>query len=208
MLLMQRKKARRLHCVTVELLPLRMTLLAAFLVLGILAGYLLSGRCRAETGEELAGYLDRYLARAGQEALTWETVGQTLWCYFRASVCAFLLGFSPIGVAGLPLLCAAQGLVLSFSLFCFAGVLGREGFLALLALFGVRVCVVLPCTLLLSAAALERAYAMARMTLGGKRAQRLSAGGGYYVRFAFCCVCLFFGATAELWLVPRLLAAF
>ena len=86
--------------------------------------------------------------------------------------------------------------------------MGREGFLALLALFGVRVCVVLPCTLLLSAAALERAYAMARMTLGGKRAQRLSAGGGYYVRFAFCCVCLFFGATAELWLVPRLLAAF
>lgn len=190
---------------TVELPLLRTALLSLFLALGMLSGFLLSSHFLDATGPELERCLTAYLS-AAHSAPTWETAAGTLWCFFRAGVCAFLLGFSSIGVFALPLLCAAQGTLLSFSLFCFAPVLGREGFAMLLALFGLRALAVIPCTLVLSSAALERSWGLMRLTMG-KRVPRPSEETSYYSRFALCCVCLFLAASAELWLVPRLLTA-
>ena len=205
MLLIGMRRARTLRAFTVELPLLRTALLAFFLALGILAGYLLSAHYLDSTGPELERCMTAYLTKA-QTAPTWETAAGTLWCFFRAGICAFLLGFSSIGVFALPMLCAAQGTLISFSLFCFAPVLGREGFLMLLALFGLRALAVIPCTLLLSSAALERSWALMRLTMG-RRVPRPSEETVYYSRFALCCVCLFLAASAELWLVPRLLTA-
>ena len=65
-----------------------------FLALGILAGYLLSAHYLDSTGPELERCLTAYLTKA-QTAPTWETAAGTLWCFFRAGICAFLLGFRP-----------------------------------------------------------------------------------------------------------------
>ena len=70
--------------------------------------------------------------------------------YLRYPLLAFLFGLSAAGVALIPLLCAAQGFFLSFSVCCFAAALGRDGVLLALAALGLRCLFVLPCTLCLA----------------------------------------------------------
>ena len=201
-------KARKLRYVTVEILPLRSLLLALFLVCGVLCGYALAGRCGEELSEELRRYLDAYVAGIAARSLTGEAAVRTLACYLRASVAAFLLGFASIGVIALPLLFAAQGFVLSFSLFSFALAVGRESFVLLPAIFALRLLFVLPCTFLIGTAALEKSCSLAAFTLGGgKRVRPVSYPAAYWYRFAVCCVCLLFGCVLELWLLPLFLAA-
>ena len=200
-------RARRLRYVTADLLPLRSLLLALFLALGILGGYAASARCDAETLDELRRYFDGYLTLTADRSLTAETVARTLVCFFRAPVLAFLLGFASIGVVALPALFAAQGFVLSFSLFSFASAMGRQSFALLPALFAIRLLFVLPCTFLLGAAAFDKSRALAALSLGGgKRARPLVYAADYWYRFAVCCVCLLIGCALELWLVPLFLA--
>ncbi len=201
-------RARRLRCLTVDLLPLRSLLLALFFALGAAGAYVLSGRCGGEAGEELRRYLTGYLSLASSAALTGETVARTAVCFFRAPVLAFLLGFASLGVVALPLLLAGQGFVLSFSLFSFAQAAGREGFALLFALFAVRMLFVVPCTFLLAAEALDKSQSLALLSLGGgKRAKPVVYGSAYWYRFAVCCVLLATGCVLELWLTPQLLAA-
>ena len=202
-------KARKLRYVTVDILPLRSLLPALFLSLGILGGYLLSARFAPETEGELRRYFDGYLALTTKRPLSPEAAVQTLVCFFRAPVLAFLMGFASIGVFALPALYAFQGLVLSFSLFSFAGAMGRDSFLLLPALFAVRLLFVLPATLALGTEAFEKSRALAALSLGGgKRARPVAYGVTYWYRFAVCCVCLLIGCVLELWLVPLLLARF
>lgn len=197
-------RACRLRYVSVDILPLRSLLLALFLVSGVLCGYLLSNRCGAETANELRESLDAYAEKTG--GLTGSAALQTLICFFRAPVLAFLLGFASLGVVALPALLAAQGFVISFSMFSFAAVLGRDGFRLLPALFAIRLLFVLPCTLVLAAAALEKSRALAALSFGGGRRLRpVFYGSPYWYRFAVCCVCLLIGCALELWLSPLLL---
>ena|GEM_PF-104767 len=199
-------KARRLRYVTVDAAPLRALLLSLFLFSGILAGYAFSARFSGGAGSELRRYLESWLTLPPERSVSSETAFRTAVCFFRAPVLAFLLGFASIGVVGLPILFAAQGFLLSFSLCSFAGALGRESFLALPALFAIRLLFVLPCTLLLGAAALDKAGALAALSLGGKRERPPTYGTAYWYRFALCCVCLLIGSALELWLVPLFLA--
>ena len=173
---------------------------------GILFGYGLAGSQLSETGEQLRRYFDGYVLLAARE-VSFGAVLRTLLCFFRAPLLAFLLGFASIGVVLLPLLCAFEGFLFSFSLCCFAGTLGRDGFVLVLALFALRMLFVLPCTLFLSACAMDKAKALALLTVGGgKRVRGVSYGVEYWYRFGIVCVCLLIGSILELWLVPRFLA--
>lgn len=193
-------KARKSRCVTADAALLYSLVLALFLLVGVLLGYAVSGRC-AVGSNELRSYFDDCVSRSAELPLSAETVIRTLVCFFRASVAAFLLGFSSVGVACLPLLFTAQGFLLSFSLFSFAEAAGRDGFLSLNALFAIRLLFVPSCTFVLGVAAMERSWALASL-LGGKRTRPVTSG---LYRFAVCCVCLLLGCALELWLVPILL---
>ena len=194
--------SRKPHPATADAIPPRTLLLALFLLLGVLLGYAVSARCGVGN-DELRAYFDGCAARVTVSPPDMETALRTAVCFFRASVAAFLLGFSPLGVVCLPLLFAAQGFVLSFSLFSFAEALGQVGFLLLLAMFALRLLFVLPCTFVLGDAAMERAWTLSAL-LRGKRVRPVSAG---LYRFAVCCACLLLGCALELWLVPLLLRA-
>lgn len=201
-------RARKLRYVTVDILPLRSLLLALFLVSGILWGYAVSGRCAADTGDELREYLSAYASTASEKPFSLQPALRTLVCYFRSPVLAFLLGFASIGVAAIPLLLAAQGFVFSFSLFSFAAAVGRYGLIAVASLFAARMLAVLPCTFILASAAMEKSYALALLSLGkGKRSSPVSYGRAYWYRLACCCVCLLAGSALELWLAPMFLTA-
>ena len=181
--------------------------LAAFTVFGVIFGYVLALRASHCTGGELARYFAAFFSLGAQESFSARALCETLVCYFRAPVIVFLLGFASIGVALIPAVCAMQGFLLSFSLFSFSLALGRGDFPLLLALFALRLLVLLPCTLALGAAAMEKARALLLLSLGGggKRARAVTYGGAYWYRFGVCCVCLLLAALIELWLVPQFL---
>lgn len=65
---------------------------------------------------------------------------------------------------------------------------------------------VLPCTLLLGNASLDKSRVLLSLSLGGGgRGRAVSYGSAYWYRFGICCVCLLFAALLELWLVPQFL---
>lgn len=201
-------RSRKLRYVTVNMVPLRSLLLALFLVSGVLTGYAAALRSSPGTADELRRLLDAFRS-SGRSGIDMAAALRTLVCYFRAPVLAFLLGFASIGVIALPLLLAAQGFVLSFSLISFAGALGREGFALVIALFALRLLFVLPGTFLTAGAAMDKARLLFMLSLGrGKRAAPVLYGADYWYRFAVTCVCLLIGSALELWLTPLLLARF
>lgn len=203
----QRRTGTRVRCITLHALPLSVTALSAFFLLGALLGSAFSARGAEAMGGELRRYWESYLALRASGTVSGGAVWQTLVCFFRASAAVFVLGFASLGVVLIPAVCASQGFLYAYALACFASAMGREGFFLLPVLFAVRLLVVLPCTLLLAAAAWETARGMAALSLGGgKRVRSVTCGRRYWLRFGKVCVCLLLGAAVELWLVPRLLA--
>lgn len=198
---------RRIRGASWEELPLIMLLLAALLATGIICGYIFAGNCAAETSGELGRYFEGYFSLSSQDTLSAAAVLRTLLCFFRAPLLVFLLGFASIGVVLIPLLCAFEGFLFSFSVVCFASTLGRESFLLLMALFATRMLFVLPCTLILGISSLEKARSLALFSIGnGKRVRPITYGMDYWYRFGICCVCLLIGSVLELWLVPQFLS--
>lgn len=196
--------AARVRCISLH--GIGTGLPATFFLVGVLFGHAAATRCAQPLGEELARYLEDYLALHTERGLSLTVLLETLGCFFRAPTAVFLLGFASVGVVLIPCVCALQGFLFSFSLFCFSAALGRSGFFILAALFAARLLVVLPCTLLLGGAAMETSYALAALSLGhGKRARSVSYGRRCWIRFGKVCVCLLLGAMAELWLAMRVL---
>lgn len=202
----QRRSKARVSCVSLQKVPAASLALAAFFLLGVLLGRALAVRCAETMGAELRRYLDGYMALHTSGGYSAAAAWKTALCFFRAPVLVFVLGFASLGAALIPCVCAAQGFLFSFSLFCFAAGLGRDGFLLLLALFAVRLLIVLPCTLLLGSAAWEASCSLAALSFGGgKRMKTAAYGSRCWQRFGVMCVCLCFGAALELWLVPQVL---
>ena len=186
--------------------PVPMLVLSAFIVLGVILGYVFALRSLQSAGGELKQYFDAFLSGGVNRPFSVRALGETLLCYFRAPGIVFLLGFASIGIVAVPLVCACQGFLLSYSLFCFALSLGLGSFPLLLALFGIRLLAVLPCTLLLGNASLDKSRVLLSLSLGGGgRGRAVSYGSVYWYRFGICCVCLLFAALLELWLVPQFL---
>ena len=174
-------------------MPVPMLVLSAFIVLGVILGYVFALRSLQSAGGELKQYFDAFLSGGVNRPFSVRALGETLLCYFRAPGIVFLLGFASIGIVAVPLVCACQGFLLSYSLFCFALSLGRGSFPLLLALFGIRFLAVLPCTLLLGNASLDKSRVLLSLSLGGGGRDAQSATGartGTALAFVVCVCCL------------------
>ena len=170
----------------------------------LLALFFLAGRVPAETGEELRRYLESYL-RLGAEPSP-RTAASAVVIYFRYPLLAFLLGFASIGVALLPLLTAAFGLFLSFSVCCFTATFGGAGVLLALAVFGLRCLTTAPCYFLLAVPSWETAAGLAAVSFGsGRRTAPVVYGRACWKRLGICCLVLAAGVCGELTLSPWLL---
>lgn len=199
-------RGKRLRSISAEELPLSLFLLSAFLTAGIFCGYFVSRGCAETTAEELRRYFDGYFLLAAQDGHSAAAVLRTLLCYFRAPLLVFLSGFASVGVVLIPLVCACEGFLTAFSLCCFAAALGRGSFALLPAMFALRLLFVLPCMMVLSVPAIDRAKALALFSIGsGKRVRPAGSASAYWYRFGIVCVCLLIGSVLELWLLPQLL---
>lgn len=203
-----RGKEKRLKSVVLSAGSLCTAVFSALFALGVAIGYCRALHFSAASQVELRHYFSHFSASRVQDVLSPDLVLRTLFAFFRAPLFAFLLGFASTGVVLLPLLCAAQGFLYSFSLFCCALAAGRESFAGILLLFLPRLLTLVPCTLLLCRAAFSNACALASFSTGkGKRVKGVRYGSPYFIRFALCCAVLLLGALLELWLAPRVLVS-
>lgn len=159
--------------------------------LAFLAGGLLGCGMALKTGEggnsALAGYIQNCLQiwngngrTVSLPLLVWETV--------RFPAAAAALGFTALGVVGIPVLFFARGFLLAFSISSFVGIFGVSGgWMAFLLLGASGVAAVAP-LFLLGRQGFAASRALLRRFLGGRRE------GVVYTRayFALCGGCALF----------------
>lgn len=165
--------------------------------LGALAGFLFSGW---SCGPGLRDYLQRYFQAAGQEGGAEPALWACVWDLARWPLAALLLGSTPVGAVGIPLLLGARGFSLAFSAAAFARLFGLPGMAAAVTAFGVPALIAVP---VLFAAAAD-AF---RQSLGRLTGERTPAWGQRAQVLAPCAGLLVLAAALQQTLAPALLTA-
>ena len=185
---------------------MRFWILCVCFLLGMAAAYPARRSISADALAQLGAYVQSYAQLADGRSQQPVSVLSAAAAYLRYPLLAFLFGLSAAGVALIPLLCAAQGFFLSFSVCCFTAAFGVDGVLLALAVFGLRCMVTLPCYFLLAAASWGTSAGLAAVSFGrGRRTAPVVYGRACWVRFGACCLALLAGVCAELFLSPVLL---
>ena len=174
----------------------------AFLLGGV-AGCLLAACVDGLGGDALRAYLEDFLAAAGAGTAGPPALGPLIWQVLRWPLLAAALGFTALGVVGVPVLMAVRGFLLSFSIAAFVRIFGDAGRLLAFLVFGVSGCVAVPVLFVLG---VQSQLSARRLALGGQEGRRSCCGRTYWVRCGLCacglCVCMLLEYLA----VPALVA--
>ena len=178
---------------------------AAFFTLGGLAGCLLALQAADEGMNALTGYLDRFLSLA--QTGEWEipVFSELLWQALRWPLAAVLLGFTALGLLGLPALVSARGFFLAFSIASFARAYGREGLVMAFFLLGLPGLLSVPAFLVLSTQSLSTACMLAGRG-GGDRRRELPFHREHFFRLGVCAGAVYVSLLLERYLVPTLVS--
>mgnify|MGYP006891728372 CR=1 FL=1 len=147
----------------------------------------------------VTGYLTA--ARAG-EAVPPHMLS-VVWSTIRWPVFAVLMGFTGLGLLGIPVLFSIRGFLLSFAITSFVRMFGGVGGVLAFLTFGVTGLVAIPVLFVLGVQSLAAARLLAGRFLGdGKRS--LPFGRAYWVRCGLCSAALCLCALLEYAAVPAL----
>lgn len=185
----------------------RLIFLAICFAAGVILGQVLSVRVADDVSGELVHYLSSFFSLSDGENSASGTLLSTLVVYYRYPLLAFLFGFASVGVVLLPLLSAAYGFFLSFSVCCFTAAFGSDGVLLALCVFGLRCLITLPCYFLLAVPSFRNAVSLAAISLGREaRDFPIRYGSVWWMRLCIAAGVLLAGALAEQLLSPCLLS--
>ena len=177
--------------------------LASAFGLGGIVGLLVASRVAGGGQTTLSSYIEGYLAAAQLRTADSPGLGTVVLEMVRWPFLAFLLGFMAIGVAGLPVLFAVRGFLLSFAIASFVNMFGGAGCLLAFFSFGLTGMLAVPTLFVLGVQSFHMARRRLLNTGGGKGG--LSPGGQYVVRCGLCLGALMLCVAVEYWVVPDLL---
>lgn len=160
-------------------------LLSSAFLLGGLAGCLLAKRAGGAGADALNDYLQGYLSAAGTADVARPGALCVLWQVVRWPLLAVVLGLTPVGLPGIPLLFLARGFLLSFAIASFFRVLGLSGLAMAFALFGISGLISVPVLFVLGVQSFLSAGAVTGRLLGESGRLPL-LDRGCLLR---CCVC-------------------
>lgn len=175
---------------------------AAFFTLGGLMGCLLAFRMADAGMEAMTAYLDRFLAVAQAGGLEVPAMAELFWRTLRWPLAAVLLGFSALGMFGIPILSCMRGFFLSFSIACFALSYGRDGLAIAFFLLGIPGLLAVPAFILLATQSFSAACA--QMGRAGRR--ELPFRREYFFRCGVCAAAVCISLLLERYLVPVLVS--
>lgn len=178
---------------------------AIFFALGGLMGCLLALGATGGGAEALGRYLERFLASAQAGTLTAPAVSELLWRALRWPLAVFLLGFTALGLLGVPALAALRGFLLAFSIASFGQAYGRGGLAISFFLLGVPGAISVPVFFLLSAQSFTAALELAGRAAGQGR-RELPYHRDYFFRCGLCAAAVCVSILFEQYLSPVLVA--
>lgn len=120
----------------------QLAVLAACFAAGAVGGFFLSAA--VENNSELLDYLGLYFQSAAQGNGVSPSIGAAVWDLVRWPAVVLLLGFTPFGVVGIPLVMGARGFLLCYAATTFARLFHLPGMAAALTAFGVTVLIAVP----------------------------------------------------------------
>ena len=147
--------------------------------------------------------VDSYMALFSQTELA-VPFWRVLWETARVPMLILLLGFTALGVLGIPLLFAVRGFLLCYAISAFYRMLGVSGLLPAVCLFGISALVWLPVLFQLGVQGLLGAYGLLRRVMGDGR-YPLRYDGAYLIRCGLCAAAICLCAGIECLVVPALL---
>lgn len=180
-------------------------LLASFFIAGSLVGCLIAGQLQTKAGMALKDYLMRYFSCA-QDSPLCASVGDIILELFRAPFLILVLGFTAIGLLGIPVLFVCRGFSFGFSVSCFFRLFGWSGLAPAAFLFGLQALLWVPALLVLGCQAMEASKAMLCRCMGeGLRPAFCNVD--YWVRCGLCVLALILCVILNYWIVPALVSA-
>lgn len=174
--------------------------------LGALAGCVLCANVSGGGDESLSAYLQGFLAAAGAGETSSAALLPVLWEVLRWPLLTVLLGFTALGLLGIPVLFTVRGFLLSFAVSSFVRMFGGAGGLLAFFVFGVSGLASVPALFVLGVQGVHASRALAGRALGeGRRSSPF--GRAYFLRCGVCagafCVCVLLEYLA----VPALVVA-
>ena len=178
---------------------------AAFFALGTITGCLLAFRATESGAEALSVFLERFLSLAKDGGMVFPDFFQLLWHCVRWPIAAFFMGFSALGLFGVPILSGLRGFFLAFSAASFSRAFGGAGLTAAFLLIGIPAIVAIPAFFLLSVQSFSSACTRAARNSGQGR-RELSYSREYFFRCGLCAVALLVSLLLECYLVPFMIS--
>lgn len=170
---------------------------------GSAGGCIFAGRLGPDTQTRLLDYFGGYFTAILDES---EAVSPSalsaVWEILRWPVLTFLLGFTALGVVGLPAVFCVRGFLLSYAAAVLVRLYGVTGLAVSLAVFGVSTFLVLPALFILGVDSFRGAG-----TLAVRQAGEAGRTPGRLMRAGCCGVLLAVASALQLRLTPVLLAA-
>lgn len=157
------------------IVPALIILSACFLA-GGLAGCLLAAQVGGAGEASLNQYLEAFLLAAHEGAVDVPALWAQIWDTLRWPLFALLLGFTALGVLGLPVLFTLRGFLLAFSIASFVRAFGGAGWLLACLVFGIGGVLSLPALFVLGVQSILSARALAARVRGKERAGSCGAG--------------------------------
>ena len=178
---------------------------AAFFALGGLCGCLLSLNATQGGGEAMAGYLDSFLRAAQAGTLEVPALAELLWRDLRWPIAALFMGFSVLGLLGLPILCFLRGFLLAFSVAAFSRAYAGAGLAVAFLLLGIPALASVPAFFVLAAQSFSLSWALATSRANSSRREPLFEHN-YLFRLGLCAVAMGISLLLEYCLVPVVMA--
>mgnify|MGYP006893955343 FL=1 len=132
----------------------QLIIVAICFAVGSVSGFLFS----VSGGEnpELLDYLQQYFRLMGAENGFEPPLLDTIWDLVRWPLAAFLLGLTPVGAVGVPLIMGGRGFLLSYAATTFVRLFHLPGMVVVLAVFGVTVFLAVPTLFVVAADAFRQ----------------------------------------------------
>lgn len=126
---------------------------------------------------------------------------------YKYNILSLALGFSVVGVFFIPVLSALRGFFLTFSISTVVRVLGGNGILLALAIFGLNTLFTIPCFLILSTDAFSASqYIMRQTVLRNQKTMTSPLNRHFFSRCGLCFFMLTITALIDLFITPQLIA--
>lgn len=184
-----------------------LAVVSAAFFLGALVGMLMASQVAGGGQESLTAYLESYLAAAQAGAAGRPRVSSILWETLRWPLLTFFLGFTALGVVGIPVLFAVRGFLLSFAVSSFVLMFGGVGAILAFFAFGFTGMLSVPALFVLGTQGFASGQELALRTLSGGKGSLPWRGRAYWVHGGLCAAVLGLSMLLEWWAVPALLSS-